>query len=711
MVLGGMKLNAKRIKIMLGGLALAVSLSTGMPGGVARAEGNTPVEGSSDVSGTTGNKTDTSPDNSLTGGTGDNSIQNSGTESGEPAGGGQPEPALPGNENTPSNALKSDMTPLTNGTGTDGTGTDGTGTPEEEGTTGDTDAPETGGEETPEQPEADPVYKLVNNRLYRTDNNAAFTGTGFAKMENGSYYYVVNGRWSSSVNDVVKVTNVEGHNGEWWLVQNGRFSQIDTVAKNSKGWWCVEDGVVNFNCNSVEKNSNGWWKIRNGKVDFSYNGFAENENGWWYIRNGKVNFGKTDVMKATVDGRSGWWYVRRGQVMFIDTVARNKNGWWCIENGRVNFNCNSVEKNGNGWWKIRNGKVDFSYTGIAKNENGWWRIEDGKVNFRCNSVEKNSKGWWYIRNGKVDFSYTGVAKNSKGWWRIEDGKVNFGFRGFAQNHNGWWYLTGGKVQFNTDGVIKGTVNGQQAWWYVDGGQVKLNYNGIGVNNNGAWLIENGKVNFGFTGKKTFNGLTYTFTNGRTYDYQDGWVTVNGASYYFRDGVRLTNTVADGYKLDSQGRSTTRDMVRSLVASCTTENMSNSQKIQAIWNWMRNNSWGYARTYEHIYPSWRWYSGWQDDFARQCINNKAGNCFRYAAVFGYMVKEATGYQVRVYHGMTKATRGGTTPHGWTTVKIGGTWYAYDIDLAKFSSNSSIYYHTPYSVTSRSIHLQGSGVNLY
>ena len=193
---------------------------------------------------------------------------------------------------------------------------------------------ESGSDGTSEEAE----YELDGSRLYCAGNDSFFTGTGFVKMTDGGYCYAVNGKWSSSVNDIVKVTNVAGHNGEWWLVQKGRFSQTDTVAKNSRGWWCIEDGVVNFNCNSVEKNSNGWWKIRNGKVDFSYNGFAENENGWWYIRNGKVNFGKTDVMKATVDGRSGWWYVRRGQVMFIDTVARNKNGWWCIENGRVNFN-------------------------------------------------------------------------------------------------------------------------------------------------------------------------------------------------------------------------------------------------------------------------------------------------------------------------------------------------------------------------------------
>ncbi|HIZ80728.1 MAG TPA: hypothetical protein H9722_01365, partial [Candidatus Mediterraneibacter pullistercoris] len=72
------------------------------------------------------------------------------------------------------------------------------------------------GTEPEEEAEKEPVYRLANNRLYRTDDGTPFTGTGFARMEDGSYYYVVNGRWNSSLQDIVKVTNVEGSNGEWW---------------------------------------------------------------------------------------------------------------------------------------------------------------------------------------------------------------------------------------------------------------------------------------------------------------------------------------------------------------------------------------------------------------------------------------------------------------------------------------------------------------
>ncbi|MDN0060320.1 transglutaminase domain-containing protein [Mediterraneibacter glycyrrhizinilyticus] len=583
--------------------------------------------------------------------------------------------------------------------------------PEEDGdktgSSGDEDVPDEG-EET------EPVYKLVDGRLQRIDDSTYFTGTGFALMEDGSYFYVVNGKWSNSFKGVVKVTNLKESNGQWWLVQKGKFAPIDTVAQNANGWWKITDGKVDFSYTGLAENANGWWKITDGKVDFDYNGFAKNSSGWWYIQNGKVDFSTNDVLSGTVNDEYGWWYVRRGQVKFTDTVAQNKNGWWRIENGKVNYNYSGFAENNNGWWYIQNGEVNFNINNVLQgkvnDESGWWYVRGGQVIF-TNTVAKNSNGWWYIQNGKVDFSYTGVKGNSNGWWRIEDGKVNFNFNGFAENSNGWWYLEKGKVQFNTDSVINGTVNGESGWWYVESGQVRLNYNGVGINENGAWLIENGKVNFDFTGEKTFNGLTYHFTNGRTYDYQDGWMIINGKSYYYKNGKKVTGGVVDGYKVDSSGRSVTRELILSLVDSCTNDSMSNNQKIKSIWNWLCNNSWTYARTYEHVYPGWVWYSGWQDDFAKQCITNKAGNCFRYAAVFGYMVKEATGYQVRVYHGMTPATRGGTTHHGWVTVKINGTWYAYDIDLAKFSSYSSIYYQTPYSITSKSIHLQGAAVNLY
>ena len=115
-----------------------------------------------------------------------------------------------------------------------------TDTSEEE---GETEGTETG-EPSDVEEEKEPLYKLVKNKLYRVDDGTPFTGTGFALMEDGSYYYVVNGKWSSSVNDILK-GRVDGKNG-WWYVRGGQVKFTDTVAKNKNGWWSIENGKVNF---------------------------------------------------------------------------------------------------------------------------------------------------------------------------------------------------------------------------------------------------------------------------------------------------------------------------------------------------------------------------------------------------------------------------------------------------------------------------------
>ena len=353
--------------------------------------------------------------------------------------------------------------------------------------------------------------------------------------------------------------------------------------------------------------------------------------------------------------------------------------------------------------------MDFTYTGIAKNANGWWRIVNGKVDFGCNSVEKNELGWWYIRGGKVDFDYTGVAKNANGWWRIENGKVNFSFQGFADNINGWWYLKGGKVQFGTNSVIKGTVKGENAWWYVSGGQVIFNYNGIGINENGAWLIENGKVNFDFTGSKTFNGLTYHFTNGRTFDHLDGWQYVNGKSCYFKMACVLP--IVWQMVINWMGTDTVKQGIWCglwwqpvQIQLCLT----NRKFSQSGTGWFITT--GHTNVPMNICP--RDGTGM---LAGRMILQSSVSMIKRGIVINIHRCSVYGeggyrYQVRVYHGRTKGRTGGTYTRS-RVVNIGGTWYAYDIDFAKFNAPSSIYYHTPYSVTSKSIHFQGVGVNLY
>lgn len=216
-----------------------------------------------------------------------------------------------------------------------------------------------------------------------------------------------------------------------------------------------------------------------------------------------------------------------------------------------------------------------------------------------------------------------------------------------------------------------------------------------------------------TGLRSIDGCEYFFSDEGV--AQKGWVTIDKYCYYFEpdtyamkvaeDGKKFI--MVDGYKVDKKGRSKTRYDVVKLVNKCTTEDMTKKEKIRAIWKWMIGNKWTYTRTNEHIAKDWKWYEGWTDDFAAQLMKNKSGNCFRYAALYGYMVKEATGYDVRVYHGYTGGASGGLVPHGWVTVKISGKWYAFDPDLQKFNAKKEVkkYYYQLYSKTKKTIHKKG------
>ena len=151
---------------MLGGLALAFSIVMSPSGGVARAAENDVISESNDQSAQSDEKTDliTSPQTN--------------TSAAKTA-----EPAADMQTNDPQDKQESSSADLVTA---DSAEPDNSEKPED-----------STGTEPAEEPEKEPVYRLANNRLYRTDDGTAFTGTGFARMEDGSYYYVVNGRWNS----------------------------------------------------------------------------------------------------------------------------------------------------------------------------------------------------------------------------------------------------------------------------------------------------------------------------------------------------------------------------------------------------------------------------------------------------------------------------------------------------------------------------------
>ena len=229
-------------------------------------------------------------------------------------------------------------------------------------------------------------------------------------------------------------------------------------------------------------------------------------------------------------------------------------------------------------------------------------------------------------------------------------------------------------------------------------------------------VNNAKYYFQANGRAAQNAFQilsekiYYFNNDCTL-VTGGWFCV-GDGYYHAgdDGVLSTDTVVEGYKLDAAGKSTTKYRIIQLAKQHTNDSMSNQQKIAALYNWILYSNMTYIRTYEHTKADWVWKDSWVDDMAASLMDNWGGNCYRYAAFLGMLIREATGLPVAVYHGSTPGATVRYTPHGWPAVYQDGAWYVYDVELQKFSGYSAAKcYKAP--AAGSYIHVDGVGTNLY
>lgn len=236
-----------------------------------------------------------------------------------------------------------------------------------------------------------------------------------------------------------------------------------------------------------------------------------------------------------------------------------------------------------------------------------------------------------------------------------------------------------------------------------------------------------------SGWETMGDTTYYFQdNGRA--AKDAFLTLDGSLYYFDEHAALitggwfclghqegyyyagpagklaTDTVIEGYKLDATGKSSTKYRIIQYVNAHTDPSMSSQEKIQALYDWILHSDMAYLRSYEHVRAGWEWKDSWVDDMAADHMDRWGGNCFRYAAFLGMLLREATGLPVTVCRGQTLATFNGLTPHSWACVRQDGDWYIYDVELQKFNTcGRSDCYKIPASESY--LHLQGVETDLY
>ncbi len=199
-----------------------------------------------------------------------------------------------------------------------------------------------------------------------------------------------------------------------------------------------------------------------------------------------------------------------------------------------------------------------------------------------------------------------------------------------------------------------------------------------------------------TGLAVIDGQTYYFYE--TGAMAQGWVTLGSDVYFFNtDGMLQRNANINGclvgndgklYKaVDADGRGQQAVIVQNILSSIIVPGMTEEQKLAACYNYVVNAS-SYKRTYET--PA----GDWTGTFALEILGTGQGNCYRYAAAYASLVK-GLGYDARVATGVIGNRKGGLSPHGWTEVRIGGTWYIFDTEMQDATNGRKNYYFRTYA----------------
>ena len=122
-------------------------------------------------------------------------------------------------------------------------------------------------------------------------------------------------------------------------------------------------------------------------------------------------------------------------------------------------------------------------------------------------------------------------------------------------------------------------------------------------------------------------------------------------------------------------------ITKIVDKKTSPKDTKKKKLKKLFNYVEKK-YDYGRA-----MGFKPYSGWEKDFALEICENKKGSCYHFAALYAFLAKKATGYNVRIAIGKTNGFTGDLQSHSWTEVKINSTWYICDTNMDKYAENSS------------------------
>lgn len=138
-------------------------------------------------------------------------------------------------------------------------------------------------------------------------------------------------------------------------------------------------------------------------------------------------------------------------------------------------------------------------------------------------------------------------------------------------------------------------------------------------------------------------------------------------------------------MEVNAKSSLEKKVEKIVKKQTKPSASVQKNLKALFQYVEKNY-----NYKHVI-GFNATKGWEKKYAQEMLASEHGSCYHFAALYAFLAKKASGYQVRVCIGKTNGFEAARWQfHGWCEVKVKGTWYVCDPNLDKYGADSKCKY---------------------
>lgn len=423
-------------------------------------------------------------------------------------------------------------------------------------------------------------------------------------------------------------------NQKYYVLEDGTYLLDATVVENGIKYVFNEQGICileySADAEGWRKDNTGWWyqkydgsfpantweKIDRTWYAFDENGYLRN-SGWFFLNN-------------------AWYYLSENGAMQTGWLQENGNWYYMRENGSM----------ATGWYLDNDTYYFANESGIM--QTGW--------------IEQ--QGLWYFLNGNGAMQSGWIQLDGAYYYLKETGDLTVGW---FQDSDTWYYAD------NSGAMQTGWIKQQGLWYFLSGnGAMLAGWNLL--DNSWYYFSDDGVMQ---TGWVLLNDEWFFLSSDG--QMKTGWLLSNGTWYYlYASGVMAKDTVIDGYTISADGTwenpvsSELDTLVQSIITSQTTVLMTNETKLRTCYDYLIKNC-HYVRI-----PNTELFAGWEEAFAKEMLTNYGGNCYYYAAAFGYLAR-GIGYDARILTGQITAASGGYTPHAWVEIDSDGTTYLYDCEM--------------------------------